>query len=106
MTSTPHLLSSLFVIASTLIFAQNYHMPGEHELHEGTWLQWPHNDLYGPFYQDDVTPTFVGIASGLESGERVHIIAKNQTHQNQIEAALNNASVPTREYYILSDSHE
>ncbi|XOV66486.1 MAG: agmatine deiminase family protein [Fluviicola sp.] len=69
-------------------------MPGEDFPHKGTWLQWPHNDLYGPFYQDDVTPTFVGMVAALQLGEEVYIIAKNQTHQNQIEAALTNASVP------------
>jgi agmatine deiminase len=34
------------------------------------------------------------MAAALQSGEEVYIIAKNQTHQNQIEAALTNASVP------------
>ena len=88
------LLSFFLICSAYLASAQNYHMPGEHLPHEGTWLQWPHNDLYGPFYQDDVTSTFVGMASALQTGERVHIIAKDQTHQNQIETALTNASVP------------
>lgn len=88
------LLSFFLICSAYLASAQNHHMPGEHLPHEGTWLQWPHNDLYGPFYQDDVTSTFVGMASALQTGERVHIIAKDQTHQNQIETALTNASVP------------
>ncbi|MFT5054697.1 MAG: agmatine/peptidylarginine deiminase, partial [Oceanospirillaceae bacterium] len=31
-----------------------YTMPEETEEHEGTWIQWPHNYLYGPWYRDDV----------------------------------------------------
>ncbi len=92
--TTRFFLSFILLSSTFLASAQNYHMPGEHEPHEGTWLQWPHNDLYGPYYQDDVTPTFVQMTAALQSGERVHIIAKDQTHQNQIEAALSNASVP------------
>lgn len=82
--------------------AQSYRMPGEDLPHEGTWLQWPHNNLYGPFYQDDVQSTFVGMASALQAGEKVHIIAYDATHQAQIEVALNNASVPMTniDFYI------
>lgn len=89
-------ISALFMslFCSTTLNAQNYRMPGEHEPHEGTWLQWPHNDLYGPLYQDDVSPTFVQMAAALQSGERLHIIAKDQLHQDEIETALTNASVP------------
>ena len=39
--------------------ASQYTMPEETEEHEGTWIQWPHNYLYGPWYKDDVTSTFI-----------------------------------------------
>lgn len=94
MTTIRFLLFSLLCLPSFVIVAQDYYMPGEDLPHEGTWLQWPHNNLYGPFYQGDVQSTFVGMASALQAGENVHIIAYDVAHQNQIIAALNNASVP------------
>lgn len=71
-----------------------YHMPEETELHEGTWLQWPHNNLYGPWYRADVSPTFVAMTDALQTGERVHIIANDSSELAFIQNALNNASVP------------
>lgn len=71
-----------------------YHMPEETELHEGTWLQWPHNNLYGPWYRADVSPTFVAMTNALQAGERVHIIANDSSELTFIQNALNSASVP------------
>lgn len=83
-------LSYLSLNAQTV----QYTMPEETAEHEGTWLQWPHNDLYGPWYIDDVELTFVGMTHALQSGERVHIIAKDSTELSRIINVLNNASVP------------
>lgn len=97
------LLLALISLVSFGADAQpTYFMPGEDLPHEGTWLQWPHNNLYGPFYQGDVQSTFVGMANALQSGENVHIIAYDANHQNQIIQALNNASVPMTniDFYI------
>ena len=71
-----------------------YTMPEETEQHEGTWIQWPHNYLYGPWYKDDVTPTFVSMTNALQAGENVHIIAYDSTELSDIVTALTNASVP------------
>jgi len=83
---------TFFFFVQGLAFAQ-YHMPEENALHEGTWLQWPHNVLYGPWYQDDVEPTFIGMVRALEANEKVHIIALNATEQARISTVLTNAGV-------------
>lgn len=70
-----------------------YTMPEETALHEGTWLQWPHNHLYGPFYRDDLDPTWIAMTRELVGGEKVHIIAYDQTEQNHITNVLTNAGV-------------
>jgi agmatine deiminase len=84
----------LLFLFCDFINAQTYRMPGEDEPHEGTWLQWPHNDLYGPYYQADVEPGWVTMVSSLQNGEKVHIIAKNEAHKTHIIGLLNSASVP------------
>lgn len=71
-----------------------YTLPEEGLEHEGTWLQWPHNNLYGPYYQDDVEPTWIAMTNALQDGEKVHIIALNSAHQSHIVSALTLAGVP------------
>lgn len=90
------LLAVIVSSAYSIVTAQSveYTMPIEDAEHEGTWIQWPHNELYGPWYMDDVEPTFVAMAGALQSGENVHIIAKDNAHQNRIINALGDASIP------------
>lgn len=71
-----------------------YTMPEETTTHEGTWIQWPHNYLYGPWYRADVEPTFIAMANALQMGENVHIIAYDSTELSHIITVLGNASVP------------
>jgi agmatine deiminase len=85
-----------FLVVGTSLFAQNilYTMPEESAPHEGTWLQWPHNYLYGPWYRQDVEPTWVAMTDALQDGERVHIIAHDSTELAHIKNVLSQASVP------------
>ena len=54
--------SSLIAIMSIFFVGINaqtilYTMPEEIAQHEGTWLQWPHNHTYPPFWREDLEPT-------------------------------------------------
>ena len=69
-------------------------MPEETALHEGTWIQWPHNNLYGPWYVSDVKSTFIAMTMALQAGEKVHIIATDSSELSKIITTLNNKSVP------------
>jgi agmatine deiminase len=71
-----------------------YTMPEESALHEGTWLQWPHQYQYGIIYRNRLDPTWVDITQALVSGEHVHIIAYNETEKSRIVSLLNAAGVP------------
>ena len=82
----------LFVTINS--FGQTYYMPEETSEHEGTWIQWPHNHLYGPWYKDDVTSTFVAMTKALQTGEKVHIIAYDNSERIFIENKLTSAGVP------------
>ena len=71
-----------------------YTMPEEGDLHEGTWLQWPHQYQYGMFYRKSLDATWISITKALVTGEKVHIIAYNETEKDRIIALLNSANIP------------
>jgi agmatine deiminase len=70
-----------------------YTFPEESELHEGTWLQWPHQYQYGIEFRNRLDPTWVNLTKELASSENVHIIAYNLTEKNRIIGLLNAQSV-------------
>ena len=69
-------------------------MPEESELHEGTWLQWPHHYQYGMAYRNSLDATWVSMTKELVSSENVHIIAYNQTEKDRITSLLTAENVP------------
>ena len=52
------ILNILLVLFPVILEAQNilYAMPAEDTPHEATWLQWPHNFTYPPWWQEDNEP--------------------------------------------------
>lgn len=70
-----------------------YTMPEESELHEGTWLQWPHHYQYGIAYRNSLDATWVSMTKELVSSENVHIIAYNQTEKDRIISLLTTEGV-------------
>jgi agmatine deiminase len=70
-----------------------YTMPIETNEHEGTWLQWPHNNLYGPYYRDDLRNTWVGMTRELIKGENVHIVAYDENERDYIIETLTDEAV-------------
>lgn len=71
-----------------------YTMPDETQLHEGTWLQWPHQYEYGTTYRNRLDPTWVSMTKELVTSEKVHIIAYNTTEKNRIITKLTQGGVP------------
>jgi agmatine deiminase len=68
-------------------------MPSEEQLHEGTWLQWPHQYEYGTTYRNRLDATWVAMTQALVQSEKVHIIAYNATEQSRITTLLTNGGV-------------
>lgn len=71
-----------------------YTMPGGHLPHEGTWLSWPHNFTYPPYYQEDLEPMYISITEALITSEKVHIIAYNTAEHNHILNVLEDENIP------------
>lgn len=70
-----------------------YTMPEESEMHEGTWLYWPHQYQFGVAYRNSLDATWVEMTNALVSGEKVHIAAYDIVEKNRILGLLNNAGV-------------
>ena len=92
MNKTLALIAFLFPLIA--VAQVEYSMPEEIEEHEGTWLQWPHNNLYGPWFIDDVEPTFIAMTSALQSSENVHIVTTDSIELTRVINVLNGASIP------------
>jgi len=89
---------ALIAIMSLLFHRTNaqtikYTMPEEIGLHEGTWLQWPHNHTYPPYWREDLEPSWIKMTRELQAGEKVHIIAYDSDEHNHIVQALTDAGV-------------
>lgn len=70
-----------------------YTMPEESALHEGTWLQWPHEYQYGKTYRNRLDATWVSMTQALLKNENVHLIVYDQQEQQRVTELLKNAQV-------------
>jgi agmatine deiminase len=90
----------LVIISSCVGVKAQFTMPFEELVHEGTWLQWPHNFTYG-FGASDFEPAWVDMTSALIGGEKVHIVAYDEIHKSHIEDLLIGASVSMAQVNII-----
>lgn len=67
-----------------------FHMPGEEEPHEGTWLQWPHD--HGGNRRRNLVQRYeeswIQMALALHTGERVHIIVYDEADEDRVSRKL------------------
>lgn len=70
-----------------------YTMPAETAMHEGTWLQWPHDFTYGGGHARKHDATWVAMTKALCTGERVHIIVYDAHEQSRVRALLRSNQV-------------
>jgi agmatine deiminase len=73
-----------------------YTLPDESQPHEGTWLQWPHEHQYGITYRDRLDDTWVAMTKALVGGEKVHLIAYDESEKDRITELLEEANVSLR----------
>jgi len=65
----------------------DFHMPAEWEAHEGTWLQWPHDDQW-PGYQLKLEKSWLEMVDALHEHENVHIIVQDERRGEHVEGQL------------------
>jgi len=66
---------------------EDFHMIAEWEEHEGTWLQWPHDDQW-PGYQLEQEKTWLLMVDALHEHENVHIIVQGERRREHVEQQL------------------
>jgi len=79
-----------------------YTMPEEKSEHEGTWLQWPHAFTYGEDYRKELEPIWIQMTTALSEGERVHIVAYNESEKERIAGVLFDHGLIWRPLIFLS----
>lgn len=62
-------------------------MPAEDALHEGTWLQWPHDYDEYPVLAG-YEPIWIEMTRALHTGERVHIVVYNEAERTRVSTLL------------------
>jgi agmatine deiminase len=61
-----------------------FYMPAEWAPHEGTWLQWPHDDLY-PGHQMRLEHFWLALTETLHQHERVHIAVQDGRRAEHVQ---------------------
>lgn len=65
-----------------------YQFIDEHQKHEGTWITWPHHHTYVKNYANSIEYIWVEMTKDLAPGEKVHIVAYNETLKQRIIGLL------------------
>ena len=71
--------------------ALGFRMPAEWELHEATWLVWPHNPEDWPGKFQPIPWLYAEIVRLLAARERVHLIVQNTKEQRRAVSILERA---------------
>ncbi|MDY0931773.1 agmatine deiminase family protein [Chryseobacterium sp. CFBP8996] len=87
------ILFLLIIVNINFYMSQTYHFPEESGKHEGTWLQWPHQYQHGVTYRNRVEQTLIDMTKALQTNEKVHIIAYDETEKQRIIKVLEKAKV-------------
>jgi agmatine deiminase len=70
---------------------QGYRMPAEWELHEATWLAWPHNPEDWPGKFQPIPWVYAEIVRLLAAHERVHLLVEDAKAERRAESILERA---------------
>ncbi len=97
--SRPLGLIGLMTLCTSTGMAQHV-MPAEDAEHEGTWLQWPHDHTYGDG-AEELEPSWVDMTAALSLGERVHIVAYDESELAHIQSQLGAAGVDMGQVDLL-----
>jgi len=69
-----------------------YYFPHENDLHEGTWLQWPHDNTYkGTIHVYE--PIWIEMTRALVKGENVHLIVYDENEETRVRQVLNREGI-------------
>ena len=68
-----------------------YRLPAEWELHEATWLSWPHKEASWPGKIETIFPVYAQMVAALARSETVHINVNDQEMEDRARSFLDAA---------------
>jgi agmatine deiminase len=81
---------------------EGYSMPAEWELHEATWISWPHADGASfPSAYHRVVPVFVEMAKALTQSEIVRINVRDAEQEAEVRALLSDSPPERVEFFHI-----
>jgi agmatine deiminase len=84
-----------------------YRMPAEWEIHEATWLSWPHADGQSfPDSYERVVPTLVKMAAVLAESEILRINVSTPEQEHEVRGYLTKAAPMERVEFHLNPTNE
>ena len=83
-----------------------YRMSAEWELHEATWLAWPHDRETWPRELAQVESTYFEIIKHLHEGEKIKILVNDQNEENRVSKWLSEKGIKKNVFFhvIPTDS--
>jgi agmatine deiminase len=82
-------------------FSMGFSMPAEWDLHEATWLAWPHNPTDWPDKLDTIRWVYGEIVRKISPGERVRMLVNSAAGETTAQRYLKRAGAdPTRVEFI------
>ena len=80
-----------------------FRMPAEWELHDSTWLAWPHEKSDWPGRFDVIPAVYVEILKALTESEKVNLIVKNVNQLLEAKDLLDRAEVGNYQFHIIEN---
>lgn len=79
------------------VFEFLFQMPAEWELHEATWLAWPHNKEHWPGKFSSIPPVYAKIIKALAKSEKVFVCVNDKNMENDAREVLTQSGATNSE---------
>ncbi len=77
----------------TIPSSKNFRMPAEWELHEATWIGWPHNVTDWPGKMSAIQWVYGEMVRKLTDGEIVRILVNDKAHEEKAKRVLDRVGI-------------
>ena len=69
-----------------------YTMPAQDHVHEGTWLQWPHNHGWDKQHTQRYDRIWIEMTMALHTHEKVHLVVYDDHERKRVQSLLKSAN--------------
>lgn len=80
-----------------------FRMPAEWELHESTWLAWPHEPSDWPGRFEVIPAVYVELLKAITASEKVNLVLKNESMAAEAKSLLDRAEVDNYKIHLIDN---